>query len=132
MTAHRLPAGALVLAGEDLRLVVAVLRGAQAARTRAGVPPHAQIDALVRLAGGVTQDHPTADVSAPMAATGQTDTDAEGDGHHGFMSTTEAATVLGCSERQARRLARDLGGRRVGGRWLVARDAVLERRDGRA
>lgn len=133
MTAQRLPAGALVLAGEDLRLVLAVLRNAQQLRTRTGRPPLAALDALVALAEGVPQAHTLdAEVSEPMAAAGQSDTRPGADRHHGLMSIQEAAAALRCSDRQARRLAPVLGGQLVAGRWLVAREAVLERRDGRA
>ena len=43
----------------------------------------------------------------------------------------EASTRLGVSPRQARRLAPRLGGRRVGGRWLLDEQAIAEHIEGR-
>ncbi|GJO29992.1 hypothetical protein NJB1507_37700 [Mycobacterium marinum] len=40
------------------------------------------------------------------------------------VTAQEAADMLGCSKRQALRLAADLDGRLVGGRWLFPRSAV--------
>lgn len=40
------------------------------------------------------------------------------------IGTTTAATVLGLSTRQVQRLAADLDGRRVGGRWVFDQAAV--------
>lgn len=42
----------------------------------------------------------------------------------------EAAKMLGTSERHARRLAPRLGGKRIGGRWLLDRDAIIEHTKG--
>lgn len=50
-----------------------------------------------------------------------------------FMTAGEVATVLGLSKRQARRLAVELDGRIIGGRWLFPASAVTdyaERRSG--
>ena len=133
MTAHRLPAGALVLAGEDLRLVLAVLRNAQQLRTCTGRPPLAALDALVNLAEGVPPAHTLdPEASEPMAATGQSDTRSGASRHAEHMSIHQMAAALGVSDRQARRLAPRVGGQLVAGRWLVNRQAVLEHRDGRA
>ncbi|GJO31551.1 hypothetical protein NJB1507_40840 [Mycobacterium marinum] len=40
------------------------------------------------------------------------------------ITAQEVADMLGCSKRQALRLAADLDGRLVGGRWLFPRSAV--------
>lgn len=42
------------------------------------------------------------------------------------------AALLGCSTRTATRLAPKLGGRLVGGRWLLDRQAVTEHTEGAA
>ena len=44
---------------------------------------------------------------------------------------SDAAKYLGLSKRQARRLAPNLGGRIIGGRWLLDAQAVTEHREGR-
>lgn len=43
---------------------------------------------------------------------------------------TQAARRLGVSERQARRLAPRLGGRRIAGRWFIDETALTEHLDG--
>lgn len=42
------------------------------------------------------------------------------------ITANEAAAIVGKSKRQTQRLAADLGGRIVGGRWLFDRAAVTE------
>lgn len=42
----------------------------------------------------------------------------------------DAARTLGLSKRQTRRLARNLGGRLIGGRWLLDAQAVTEHAEG--
>ena len=44
---------------------------------------------------------------------------------------TEAATRLGLSKRQIRRRAAQLGGRKIGGRWLLDEHAIREHIEGR-
>ena len=41
-----------------------------------------------------------------------------------WVSTTEAATRLGCSERWAREIAPTVGGRKRAGRWWIPRSAL--------
>ncbi|CPR11950.1 hypothetical protein BN971_03243 [Mycobacterium bohemicum DSM 44277] len=48
-----------------------------------------------------------------------------------LITAKEAAEVLGLSKRQCQRIAADLGGRIVGGRWLFGRAAVSEYAEGR-
>ena len=43
----------------------------------------------------------------------------------------EAATCLGISHRQARRLAKKLGGQKIAGRWFVDQAALNEHTEGR-
>ena len=47
------------------------------------------------------------------------------------MPIEDAAERLGLSRRQTRRLAPRLGGRLIGGRWLVDPEAVAEHLDGK-
>lgn len=65
----------------------------------------------------------------------------ESDGETGELNqeelcdTAEAAHIMGVTERQARRLANDLDGRKVAGVWTFRRQAVVDyaeaKRDGR-
>lgn len=73
-------------------------------------------------------------LSAAMSPAGQADGVLEPVGQAGVMvdiTTEEAAGLLRCSARQARRLAPALDGRRVGGRWVFDRLAVMEHIEGR-
>lgn len=47
------------------------------------------------------------------------------------LPLTDAATRLGLSVRQARRLAKRLGGQKVGGRWLVDETALSDHIEGK-
>lgn len=42
------------------------------------------------------------------------------------LSADQAAEILGCTPQWIRRIASDLDGRRVAGRWVFSRRAVLE------
>lgn len=114
MSLYRLPAGAVLLDGEALVLAGYAVESAQRHRIRNGLPPLPGLDRLraVLTAPG----HPDAVPDAPC--------DPE------TVTTREAAALLGCSERTVRRLAPLLGGRNVGGRWLLDRAAVHEHRAG--
>lgn len=115
MTAYRLPPGAVLLDGDDLEVVAYAVSVTQAARRRNGLPPSHRLAALALL----------------LAARGQEDSPAEPVGDADYMDTNEAATLLGCSPRTARRLAPKLGGRMVAGRLLLDRVAVTEHLEGR-
>ena len=103
---------------EGLRFAVAV---ALAARKRNGLPVPV----------------PLAELAAELAVGGQRDTtskahnDTEGRQAE-WIDTQEAARMLGCSKRQARRQAPLLGGHLAGGRWLLDRRAVIEHLKGKA
>jgi len=114
MTLYRLPAGAVLLDGEALRLVAYCVATAERTRRRNGLPP---LPGLVRLREALT-------------APGHPDADPEPVGDAESVTTAEAARLLGCSERTIRRQAARLGGRNVGGRWLLDRAAVEEHRAG--
>lgn len=48
-----------------------------------------------------------------------------------WIDTNEAAAQIGCTARRVRQIAPQLGGHRVGTRWVFPRDAVKEHADGR-
>lgn len=114
MTAHRIPAGAVLLTGRSLDAARYAVRLAQDARRRNGLPPSA---ALAELAGAVAD---------AVAAPGHTDTPQGGPVEADLVNIEHAAAALGCSTRTARRLAPTLGGRKTGGVWLLDRQAILE------
>ncbi len=53
------------------------------------------------------------------AATGTGDSDDTAE----WISTTEYAARMGCSERHARNLARQSGARKIAGRWIIRWEA---------
>lgn len=115
----RVPAGAVVIAGADLEVLRYAVEVTQRHRRLNGRPPSAGLSRLGELVGLLAECGQTDRSEAPVE-------DAEG------MTTSEAAGLLGCSERTARRRARQLGGRKVGGVWMIDRLAVLEHNDGKA
>ncbi|MFC9833186.1 hypothetical protein ACFVKB_05070 [Rhodococcus sp. NPDC127530] len=77
-----------------------------------------------------------AELAAELADSGQSDGKALGNSNTGtrtteWITTEEAARMLNCSNRQARRLAPQLDGRLSGGRWVLDRQAVQDHIDGR-
>ena len=111
----------VLLTGSAIDAVRYAVDVAQRARGRNGLPPSVMLAAL----------------REALAAPGQTDTAGgpaghpEGVGLEETVSTQEAGNLLGCSPRTARRLAPQLGGRCVGGVWLLDRLAVAEHVEGR-
>jgi len=111
---QRLAPDVLLLTGDAVQALAYAVTVAQRARQRNGLPPSRGLAAL-------------------LAATGQPDTpptptlETEPD----WITTEEAAHMLGCSNRQTRRLAPQLGGRLTAGRWLLDRHAVTEHINGR-
>lgn len=45
---------------------------------------------------------------------------------HDLIGSVEAGRILGCSPRYVSRIHTDLDGRRIGGRWVFDRKAVLD------
>ncbi len=109
---------ALLLTGNDIAIVAYAVRLAQESRKRNGLPRARALDDLA------------AAVTALTSATGQSDMPDASGGDTDYVDIETAAGLLGCSTRQARRLAPRLGGRLVGGRWLVDRLAVAEHIEG--
>ncbi|MDV2477840.1 helix-turn-helix domain-containing protein [Rhodococcus zopfii] len=118
MTTQRLDTDALLLTGDSITAVRYAVRVAIAARKRNGLPVPA----------------PLTELAAVTAEPGRTDTEPEPAQHHphDMIDTREAAAILGCSNRQARRLAPGLDGQLIGGRWLIPRHAVTEHQEGTA
>lgn len=115
--------GVVVLSGPALRTAtLAVLEGIKRRRSN-GLP----FD---------TQEAVACELLAAMTASGHSDVRlppiSEADPvEQPTVSIAEAATRLGISPRQARRRAKQLGGRKIAGRWLVAESAVAEDTEGR-
>lgn len=111
---------AILLQGAAIDAVAYAIKVAQRSRRRNGLPDSGALAALGR-------------AFENLSAAGQSDstTDAEGDTEdvNEWITATEAAPLLGCSPRQARRLAPSLGGRLAGGRWLLDPQAVREHID---
>lgn len=114
MAATSLPAGTVLLTGKTIPLVAEALKTAQRARGRNGLPPLPAWAELLHV----------------LSRAGHEDTTDEPTDDSGLMTTTDAAALLGCSTRTARRLAPKLGGQLVGGRLLLDRAAVLEHHEG--
>jgi excisionase family DNA binding protein len=112
--AVRLPEGAVLLTGDALVACRYAVTVAQRARGRNGLPPSVGL----------------AHLAAALSPAGHADMPDEAAGEPEDMTTDEAARLLGYSTRQVRRLAPALGGRLVGGRWLVDRQAVSEHKEG--
>jgi hypothetical protein len=106
----RLPGDHYVLTGDDIGVVVAGLELAQRQRRADGLPRSPRLDELIRHMSG----RPQSDIGG--RATRETRR----------MSIGEVAGLLGVSERHARRLAPQLGGVRIAGRWHLDPDAVGE------
>lgn len=118
MTVLRIPAGAVLLTGSALEAARYAVTVAQRARRRNGLPP---LGSLVALAEAL---------DAAASVGGHEDTTDDTPGEADYMTTDEAARLLGCTPRTARRKASALGGRIIGGRWLVDRQAVAEHLEG--
>lgn len=107
MATYRIPEGVLVT-GSDVGAIRLAIRRAYLDCRRNGLPIPPAWDRL----------------SASLAGVGQSDRESEATGHADEVSITEAARLLGCSARTARRLAPALGGRKHAGVWLVRAGAI--------
>lgn len=114
----RIRPGSVLLDPEDVPLLRYCVENAQSYRDRNGQPRLARLDAL----------------AAAMSAPGHPDIAIHPDRHAGpvieTVSTAEASERLGISERQVRRIAPGLGGRLVGGVWILDALAVEQHREG--
>jgi hypothetical protein len=99
----------VVLSGPSLAAALQAVRIAARQRGLNGVRPSADWGQLVEAFTTAL----SADGREPVAAQQE------------WVSTRQAATILGCSERQARRIAAQVG-HRVGRQWLIPKDALPE------
>jgi hypothetical protein len=108
-------AGVVVLTDHWLDTALRAVLLAERRRSLDGLPPRADYGQLIEA------------LSSALAATGhQPVTDRPE--REQWVSTKQAARQLGCSERQARRVAARLG-ERVGGRWLIPAAALENEED---
>lgn len=111
--ATRLPAGAVLLTGDAIIAAADAVRVAQRWRRGQGLGPSVAWDRLLGILDLMT-DH------------GPADTEPEPVAQDDVVDIPTAAALLGCSPRQARRLASTLGGRKLSGVWYLDRIAVAE------
>jgi len=115
--------GVLVVSGDAARTLCEAVLIAERSRRSAGLPLGRDYETLAR------------ELYAAMSGSGQSDIAADTGCDPDVVGPTvpieEAAAELGCSKRQARRIAPELGGRIVGGRWLIDRQALTEHIEGR-
>jgi len=112
---------AVVLTGRWLAVARQAVHGANLARNRNGLPASADYAALAdALAEAMSRPRQCdTDTAAPQALSKPDE-----------LTVQEAMAVLGKSRRSVQRMAPRLGGRMVGGRWLLDRRAVEEHLDG--
>ncbi|WP_138999463.1 helix-turn-helix domain-containing protein [Rhodococcus zopfii] len=111
---QRLAPGVVLLTGDAVDALAYCVKVTQRARHRNGLPHNRTLEELAAAAG-----HTDIDTTTELEAEPE------------YITTEEAAEMLHCSNRQARRLAPKLGGRLTGGRWLLDRHAVTDHLQGR-
>jgi hypothetical protein len=114
---------AVILEGEWLEAALQAVLIAARYRTRNGLSNSA---AHLELAKALT---------TAMSARGRSDVREIADAQdisyeQPTVTVAEAARQLGLSERQTRRRAPQLGGKRIGGRWFLDQDAIDEHKEG--
>lgn len=112
---YQVQTGAVILDGDTLAVVRELVWIGQHWRRTNGHSPSVEYARLL----------------AALSRVGQPDVPEEAGEHPQYMTTKAAAEALGCSARNAQRLAPRLGGRRVGGQWLLDTRSVAEHIDGR-
>jgi hypothetical protein len=100
----------VVLTGDWLRVALQAVLVAARQRRLNGVPPSSDYGQLAEA------------LKSALAANGRESVAAQ-PAQAEWISTRQAAKALGCSQRQAQRIAAQVG-HRVGGRWLVPADAL--------
>lgn len=113
--------GVVLLQGSALRAVFDAVRIAGRSRRLSGLPDSAIYLELARAFATAAADSGQSDVREVVVP--HIDPTVE---------VIDAAGQLGLSERQVRRLAPRLGGRRINGRWRLDQDAIDEHKEGRA
>ena len=113
---------AVILSGRWLAVVHHAAHIATVARRRNGLPESADyttIQAAITEAMSQAGHNVTRALPAPAPSEGPDE-----------LTVEEAARMLGKSRRQVQRIANRLGGRLIGGRWLLDRRAVEEHIEG--
>lgn len=112
---------AVVLTGRWLAVARQAIHGANLARRRNGLPNSADYAQLLdAIAAAMSRPRHCDTEPQPSQALSERDE----------LTVEEAMAVLGKSRRSVQRLAPRLGGRMVGGRWLLDRRAVEEHQAG--
>lgn len=119
MAVVSVPAGTVMLTAEDVPALVYALETAQRSRARNGLGPHPR---LSRALAALT--------AATVAAPGHSDRPEPAPGDDDVVTLRDAARLMRCSERTARRRAPLLGGHKIGGNWLLDRAAVEDHCEG--
>ena len=115
--------GVVVLSGDWLQVTLTAVQMAERGRRLKGLPDS---PAHRRLAGALrTAMAACPQTDGPKPAAAQTK-------NNRWLTAKEAAEMLGCSQRHARRLAPKLDGDRSSGPWFIPQAALLEHMEGRA
>ena len=127
MTGPLVTGPAVILTGDTLGVARQALLVAQIVRRRNGSPESPAYTALLSaIATALSAAGRTDTPQQPVLPCSATELDPD------TISTEEAARMLGCSPRQARRLAPKLGGRRIGGHWRIDSHTLREHLRGKA
>lgn len=122
MTAQRVDG--VLLTGDAIRVAYLGIMKAQESRRRDGLPPSRAFATLANLLS------PSGHADTDSDPAGQAERNGMGPGSGGWMSTQEAANLLGCSPRTVRRKAKELGGRKTAGVLTLDPIAVHEHLEG--
>jgi len=120
--AQRISAGVL-LSGQMVTVALRAVDITLRALARNERPREPSLEALHAVLSECRSECPQADMVNRTAE--------HNSGGKGWLSCGEAAALLGCSDRTARRLAPGLGGEKIAGCWMIDREALEEHIAGR-
>lgn len=104
----------------DVHYLVAI--GVRETTRRDGISPSPRLQALLKVLASAARDLQAESAVGPADV--RIEADAEPSTVLDDTTTAEAATMLGISSRQVRRLAHELGGHQVRGAWIFPRGAI--------
>lgn len=107
---------AVILTGSGIAVALRAAINSQRARQANGSPVSGDLHALIQACVAVRGHADVRNSVDPPTSMEERPT----------ISVEEAATMLGLSVRQTRRLAPKLGGQRIAGRWLLDIQAIIE------
>ncbi|OZC52035.1 hypothetical protein CH286_04075 [Rhodococcus sp. WWJCD1] len=107
---------AVILTGSGVEVALRAAINTQRARRTNGLPVSGDLNALVQACMSVRGHADVRDNADPATSLEERPT----------IPIEEAATMLGLSNRQTRRLAPKLGGKLIAGRWLLDMQAIIE------